>query len=74
MKRCRETRAGELCVCRDQLVERNQMKGKKPETGEEQGWGNKRWEEEKEGRRISYFEGLCQQKKFKVRGNGICGK
>lgn len=26
---------GELCVCRDQLVERNQMKGKKPETGEE---------------------------------------
>lgn len=49
------------------------MKGKKPETGEDQARGN-RWEAEKEGRRISYFEGLFQQKKFKVRGNGICGK
>lgn len=32
-------RKGELCVWREQLVERNQMKGKKPEAGEEQGWG-----------------------------------
>lgn len=72
MKRDWEGR-GELFICRDQLVERNQMKGKKPETGEEQARGN-RWEAEKEGRRISYFEGLFQQKKFKVRGNGICGK
>lgn len=50
------------------------MKGKKPETGEEQGWENRRWEAEKEGRRVSYFEGLFQQKKFKGKGNGICGR
>lgn len=46
------------------------MKGKKLEAGEEQGWGKGRWEGEGEGRRISCFEGLFQQKKVKVRGDG----
>ena len=34
------------------------MKGKKPEAGEEQAWGDWRWEGEGESRRISRFEGL----------------
>lgn len=42
------------------------MKGKKPEAGEEQGWGNGRGG----GRRIHCFEGLFQQKRIRVRGNG----
>lgn len=46
-------REGELCVWREQLVERNQMKWKKLEAGEEQGMG--RWEGEGGGQEDYLF-------------------